>query len=226
MDWSSYYPTFVKKNVAETDPSAAEQTQDQIMRLDGMVEIADIGCGYGGLLFALAPKMPETLILGISPPHLSSRILQNIIILIICFLSILRLSLISSSRPRDPHLRHRIRPRKDQSSPPAKYSSQAGSVSSRRKHRSFKIVRPIICFSTGSWCVPEHRLSPRQHHEIPAQFLPPPSTPCHLSLLPGPTLQSPQAQGAHRVGDAEFRVCVRAATWREGVHDYGRRGSA
>ncbi|KAL9094310.1 MAG: hypothetical protein Q9165_003451 [Trypethelium subeluteriae] len=34
-------------------------------RLDREVEIADIGCGYGGLLFALAPKMPETLILGL-----------------------------------------------------------------------------------------------------------------------------------------------------------------
>ena len=28
------------------------------------VEVADIGCGFGGLLFALAPRMPETLILG------------------------------------------------------------------------------------------------------------------------------------------------------------------
>lgn len=29
------------------------------------VEIADIGCGYGGLLFALAPKMPNILMLGL-----------------------------------------------------------------------------------------------------------------------------------------------------------------
>lgn len=29
------------------------------------VEVADIGCGFGGLLFALAPKLPDTLILGL-----------------------------------------------------------------------------------------------------------------------------------------------------------------
>lgn len=29
------------------------------------VEVADIGCGFGGLLFALAPRMPNTLILGL-----------------------------------------------------------------------------------------------------------------------------------------------------------------
>jgi tRNA (guanine-N7-)-methyltransferase len=28
------------------------------------VEVADIGCGFGGLLFALAPKLPNTLLLG------------------------------------------------------------------------------------------------------------------------------------------------------------------
>lgn len=28
------------------------------------VKFADIGCGFGGLLVALAPKFPETLILG------------------------------------------------------------------------------------------------------------------------------------------------------------------
>ena len=44
MDWSEKYPTF------------AESGKD--------VEIADIGCGFGGLLFALGPRFPEQLILG------------------------------------------------------------------------------------------------------------------------------------------------------------------
>ena len=44
MDWSEYYPAFTGQGKA--------------------VEIADIGCGFGGLLFALAPRFPETLILG------------------------------------------------------------------------------------------------------------------------------------------------------------------
>jgi tRNA (guanine-N7-)-methyltransferase len=44
MDWSEYYPGFIGKHKN--------------------VEIADIGCGYGGLLFALSPRFPDTLILG------------------------------------------------------------------------------------------------------------------------------------------------------------------
>jgi tRNA (guanine-N7-)-methyltransferase len=31
------------------------------------VEVADIGCGFGGLLVALAPKLPNTLLLGELP---------------------------------------------------------------------------------------------------------------------------------------------------------------
>ena len=44
MDWAEYYPAFTGRS------------KD--------VEIADIGCGYGGLLFALAPRFPDTLMLG------------------------------------------------------------------------------------------------------------------------------------------------------------------
>jgi tRNA (guanine-N7-)-methyltransferase len=44
MNWAELYPKY-------------EGTKD--------VEIADVGCGFGGLLFALAQALPETLILGI-----------------------------------------------------------------------------------------------------------------------------------------------------------------
>lgn len=53
MDWSPYYPAFVL-NVAP----GGTQT------LSKDVEVADIGCGFGGLLVALAPKLPDTLLLG------------------------------------------------------------------------------------------------------------------------------------------------------------------
>ena len=42
MDWTPHFPAFSEKKVT----------------------IADIGCGFGGLLFALAPLFPEQLILG------------------------------------------------------------------------------------------------------------------------------------------------------------------
>ncbi|KAK4302296.1 hypothetical protein Pmani_025620 [Petrolisthes manimaculis] len=44
MDWSPYYPKYFPGNKK--------------------VEVADIGCGYGGLLVALAELFPETLMLG------------------------------------------------------------------------------------------------------------------------------------------------------------------
>jgi tRNA (guanine-N7-)-methyltransferase len=34
------------------------------------VEVADIGCGFGGLLVALAPKLPDKLLLGKFRPEI------------------------------------------------------------------------------------------------------------------------------------------------------------
>ncbi len=68
MDWSDYYPKFVMhKSDAEGDDAAKEehgQGSSVVKRLSKQIEVADIGCGFGGLLFALAPRMPETLLLG------------------------------------------------------------------------------------------------------------------------------------------------------------------
>lgn len=52
MNWSTLYP----KHFSE--PGSGTNRQRQV------VEIADLGCGFGGLLFALAPQIPQTLILG------------------------------------------------------------------------------------------------------------------------------------------------------------------
>ncbi|KZZ96723.1 tRNA methyltransferase [Moelleriella libera RCEF 2490] len=57
MDWSAYYPAFV-------DPSNRDDaTQIKAMRKD--VEVVDIGCGFGGLLVALAPILSDKLLLGL-----------------------------------------------------------------------------------------------------------------------------------------------------------------
>lgn len=70
MDWASLYPTYA---VEEKDQSRAklhskgdEEKSTAVKALTKNVEIADIGCGFGGLTFALAPKFPDTLILGAS----------------------------------------------------------------------------------------------------------------------------------------------------------------
>ncbi len=66
MDWSSYYPAFTAPDrmigVGET-PSIYIDTQG-IWPLFKDVEVADIGCGFGGLLVALGPRLPDKLLLG------------------------------------------------------------------------------------------------------------------------------------------------------------------
>ena len=66
MDWSSYYPAFV---TTPEENQANPRTDIDIdmgraRPLKKNVEVADIGCGFGGLLVALAPVLPDTLLLG------------------------------------------------------------------------------------------------------------------------------------------------------------------
>lgn len=60
MDWSTHYPAFIDSNRPATIDRPAQLTKD--------VTVADIGCGFGGLLIALSPLLPDELILGMSPP--------------------------------------------------------------------------------------------------------------------------------------------------------------
>ncbi|EPS42885.1 hypothetical protein H072_3194 [Dactylellina haptotyla CBS 200.50] len=82
MDWSDYFPAYFSKK-RKLDDTAADAKEDEAEEGDTSaasdrpanpvtgipldtkkVEIADIGCGFGGLLISLAPTFPETLILG------------------------------------------------------------------------------------------------------------------------------------------------------------------
>lgn len=71
MDWASLYPAYAKHQKQATEGETASESHDvsveeqrKFNEVTKNVEIADIGCGFGGLLFALAPKFPDTLILG------------------------------------------------------------------------------------------------------------------------------------------------------------------
>lgn len=72
MDWASLYPTYAVENKEQSKPKIKSHDNDEeekstaVKTLTKSVEVADIGCGFGGLLFALAPKFPDTLILGAS----------------------------------------------------------------------------------------------------------------------------------------------------------------
>jgi tRNA (guanine-N7-)-methyltransferase len=73
MDWASLYPAYAieeqneeKSNEMDESNPGDEEEQPKVRQMSKNVEIADIGCGFGGLLFALAPQFPDTLILGAS----------------------------------------------------------------------------------------------------------------------------------------------------------------
>ena len=72
MNWASHFPAFATEHTIN-DPEIEGNADETVVASAGKrgpqglskkVEIADIGCGFGGLLFALAPKFPDTLILG------------------------------------------------------------------------------------------------------------------------------------------------------------------
>ncbi|KAG4430587.1 tRNA (guanine-N(7)-)-methyltransferase (tRNA(m7G46)-methyltransferase) [Cadophora sp. M221] len=67
MDWSTYYPAFVAETVpvqSMAEVQIEDEAKSTVKPLRKDIEVADIGCGFGGLTVALAPIMPKTLILG------------------------------------------------------------------------------------------------------------------------------------------------------------------
>ncbi|CEH12600.1 methyltransferase-like protein 1 [Ceraceosorus bombacis] len=64
MDWSKHYPAFVLSS-SDGDASAEVGQASVSTRTKTLPEFLDVGCGFGGLLFDLAPIFPHKLILGL-----------------------------------------------------------------------------------------------------------------------------------------------------------------
>ncbi|KAJ4293769.1 tRNA (guanine-N(7)-)-methyltransferase (tRNA(m7G46)-methyltransferase) [Collariella sp. IMI 366227] len=65
MDWSSLYPNYIVDDKQQTETTTSPSLVSLPKPLSQPVEVADIGCGFGGLTVALATAMPSTLILGL-----------------------------------------------------------------------------------------------------------------------------------------------------------------
>lgn len=68
MDWSSYFPAFAADSEELPDAITTEEgipAKHTPKRLKQDVEVVDIGCGFGGLLVAMAPVLPTSLMLGL-----------------------------------------------------------------------------------------------------------------------------------------------------------------
>ena len=70
MDWSSHFPAYVA-------PEAGTANEGETNRLTKDITVADIGCGFGGLLVALSPLLPDELILGNSTLSVSRPELET-----------------------------------------------------------------------------------------------------------------------------------------------------
>ncbi|GAO19449.1 hypothetical protein UVI_02023470 [Ustilaginoidea virens] len=57
MDWCAHYPMYAIRDESGGSGQSAKMSRS--------VEVVDIGCGFGGLLVALAPLFPDTLMLGL-----------------------------------------------------------------------------------------------------------------------------------------------------------------
>ncbi|KAM5445179.1 tRNA (guanine-N(7)-)-methyltransferase (tRNA(m7G46)-methyltransferase) [Microsporum audouinii] len=68
MDWAAMFPAY-------TNPDSTAVNLLGTRKLVKDVEIADIGCGFGGLLVALAPLMPDTLMVGM---EIRSQVLEYV----------------------------------------------------------------------------------------------------------------------------------------------------
>lgn len=65
MDWSTLYPAFIDGKARSPEGvTALGGVPSRIRLLAKDVTVADVGCGFGGLLVALAPKLPDDLLLG------------------------------------------------------------------------------------------------------------------------------------------------------------------
>ena len=68
MDWASHYPAYAESATAceGTEEPSTSLDSSNFKKMKQDVDVADIGCGFGGLTVALAPKLPNSLILGMS----------------------------------------------------------------------------------------------------------------------------------------------------------------
>jgi tRNA (guanine-N7-)-methyltransferase len=69
VDWSVHYPAYFSPLSSKSQPGATDSKSAAPMDVSSAqkreVRIADVGCGFGGLLVALGPLFPDTLILGL-----------------------------------------------------------------------------------------------------------------------------------------------------------------
>ncbi|KNE92689.1 hypothetical protein, variant 1 [Puccinia striiformis f. sp. tritici PST-78] len=81
MDWSKHYPNFFP---SPKPTPKGEQENNQCTDIDAkkVVEFADVGCGFGGLLIAMAPLFPGKLMLGLEiRPHVCQYVEDKILAL-------------------------------------------------------------------------------------------------------------------------------------------------
>ncbi|KAL8753629.1 MAG: hypothetical protein Q9184_005359 [Pyrenodesmia sp. 2 TL-2023] len=71
MDWAAYYPAHIAPATASAKARDISNAEPRPLKKE--VTVADIGCGFGGLLVALSPRLPDELLIGRLPQQESSE---------------------------------------------------------------------------------------------------------------------------------------------------------
>lgn len=192
---------------------------------------ADVGCGFGGLLIALAPLFPETLMLGARFCFLFSLVIKGTLCIEAdgCdrFLGRTRdpsagLSICRGSYRRPPRYTFSNRKRTNRATTFGRsiLITRVSVPACIHDHRSFDFQ------DTGSRALPKHFHRPRKRDEIPPELLPQivPTSP--FLPLPRPALQSPETQSPDHLAHAARGVRVRVGSGRYSVYDHGCEGPA
>ncbi|RYP03617.1 hypothetical protein DL764_004996 [Monosporascus ibericus] len=82
MDWSALFPSFVAdteaaRSAPETEDATETVIKPSIKKLVKDIEVVDVGCGFGGLLVALAPTLPDTLLVGMEIRNQVAEFVQD-----------------------------------------------------------------------------------------------------------------------------------------------------
>lgn len=64
MNWADFYPAYADESTRPAAGGSAGLQSEVVTQISKPVTVVDIGCGFGGLLLTLAPKLPDNLLLG------------------------------------------------------------------------------------------------------------------------------------------------------------------
>lgn len=215
MDWSTHYPAF---KVQDDSTEDRDSNDTQPTKMSKQVEIADIGCGFGGLIVALSPLYPDTLMIGKTRLSLDPTIAPCSSLDTGKILT----RTVQLHRHGTTHTSNRLRHK------PCRCLTLSESTSTtinnpttiHRHNHHFNTNNTRAPNTSNPLTLPKHLRPPHEHHEIPPKLLPPSLPKIDLPLLPRPALQTTQTQSPDSLPPTRRRIRIRSPARRKSIHHH------